>query len=147
MLQVVSWEFSCVLVLSAFIFFSSRRRHTRCALVTGVQTCALPISGYGLVQAMSLQRRAPVLAVEAPEELHHLHDQLGPYVERSCFEQRLLGCGVEGRDLREAVDQRLVVALRDRIPLDDIAMPRSESHCLAFEVRPHRHLQPGFPTG
>src|SRR3546814_19369680 len=26
------------------IFLSSRRRHTRCALVTGVQTCALPIS-------------------------------------------------------------------------------------------------------
>src|SRR3546814_2877866 len=31
-------EFSC------FFFFSSRRRHTSCALVTGVQTCALPIS-------------------------------------------------------------------------------------------------------
>src|SRR3546814_4508994 len=29
-------------MLSVF-FFSSRRRHTRCALVTGVQTCALPI--------------------------------------------------------------------------------------------------------
>src|SRR3546814_7075750 len=28
-------------------FFSSRRRHTRCALVTGVQTCALPISEFG----------------------------------------------------------------------------------------------------
>src|SRR3546814_2797328 len=27
-----------------FFVFSSRRRHTRCALVTGVQTCALPIS-------------------------------------------------------------------------------------------------------
>src|SRR3546814_9573295 len=27
-----------------FFFFSSRRRHTRCALVTVVQTCALPIS-------------------------------------------------------------------------------------------------------
>src|SRR3546814_16522563 len=26
------------------VLFSSRRRHTRCALVTGVQTCALPIS-------------------------------------------------------------------------------------------------------
>src|SRR3546814_1307669 len=26
------------------LFFSSRRRHTRCELVTGVQTCALPIS-------------------------------------------------------------------------------------------------------
>src|SRR3546814_5367535 len=31
-----------------FFFFSSRRRHTRCALVTGVQTCALPISGCDL---------------------------------------------------------------------------------------------------
>src|SRR3546814_8262665 len=26
-----------------WFFFSSRRRHTRCTLVTGVQTCALPI--------------------------------------------------------------------------------------------------------
>src|SRR3546814_4858608 len=31
-------------MISVFFFFSSRRRHTRCALVTGVQTCALPIS-------------------------------------------------------------------------------------------------------
>src|SRR3546814_7722926 len=31
-----------------FFFFSSRRRHTRCALVTGVQTCALPISSVRL---------------------------------------------------------------------------------------------------
>src|SRR3546814_16117224 len=37
-------------------FFSSRRRHTRCALVTGVQTCALPIS---------LSRQAHVTAVDA----------------------------------------------------------------------------------
>src|SRR3546814_400944 len=39
-------------------FFSSRRRHTRCALVTGVQTCALPI----LVDRMlytDLQTRMP----------------------------------------------------------------------------------------
>src|SRR3546814_5570599 len=34
-----------VLVVWGYLlfFFSSRRRHTRCALVTGVQTCALPI--------------------------------------------------------------------------------------------------------
>src|SRR3546814_7364558 len=32
-------------LLGLFVFFfSSRRRHTRCALVNGVQTCALPIS-------------------------------------------------------------------------------------------------------
>src|SRR3546814_4024090 len=30
-------------VVVLMFFFSSRRRHTRCALVTGVQTCALPI--------------------------------------------------------------------------------------------------------
>src|SRR3546814_2809432 len=37
--------FMCCYVLVLFcFFFSSRRRHTRCALVTGVQTCALPIS-------------------------------------------------------------------------------------------------------
>src|SRR3546814_5085756 len=33
----------CFVIVDLF-FFSSRRRHTRCALVTGVQTCALPIS-------------------------------------------------------------------------------------------------------
>src|SRR3546814_3596067 len=32
-----------MLSLSFCCFFSSRRRHTSCALVTGVQTCALPI--------------------------------------------------------------------------------------------------------
>src|SRR3546814_10490728 len=38
--------FLCLFFL-LFFFFSSRRRHTRCALVTGVQTCALPISSSG----------------------------------------------------------------------------------------------------
>src|SRR3546814_9764810 len=32
-------------VCQLMFFFSSRRRHTSCALVTGVQTCALPICG------------------------------------------------------------------------------------------------------
>src|SRR3546814_7235513 len=42
-------------------FFSSRRRHTRCALVTGVQTCALPIchatGGIRIKQASRQKRR------------------------------------------------------------------------------------------
>src|SRR3546814_5928588 len=33
-----------VLCYIVIFFFSSRRRHTRCALVTGVQTCALPVN-------------------------------------------------------------------------------------------------------
>src|SRR3546814_7131287 len=39
---------------SCVFFFSSRRRHTRCALVTGVQTCALPISAMGVPTTRSL---------------------------------------------------------------------------------------------
>src|SRR3546814_7796097 len=41
---------SCFVLVGLF-FFSSRRRHTRCALVTGVQTCALPISNDWLADA------------------------------------------------------------------------------------------------
>src|SRR3546814_5007934 len=43
-------------VVVGFFFFSSRRRHTMCALVTGVQTCALPIlySTYRLLTATIL---------------------------------------------------------------------------------------------
>src|SRR3546814_3906541 len=38
-------------------FFSSRRRHTRCALVTGVQTCALPISNMLLSSMLIAMQR------------------------------------------------------------------------------------------
>src|SRR3546814_21051126 len=37
-------------------FFSSRRRHTRCALVTGVQTCALPISRTHQIGSATVER-------------------------------------------------------------------------------------------
>src|SRR3546814_9652570 len=37
-----------------FLFFSSIRRHTRCALVTGVQTCALPIVVLPVVVVIAL---------------------------------------------------------------------------------------------
>src|SRR3546814_15882656 len=40
-------------------FFSSRRRHTRCALVTGVQTCALPISPRWRIE---MRNRRPIAA-------------------------------------------------------------------------------------
>src|SRR3546814_13008281 len=41
-----------------YFFFSSRRRHTRCALVTGVQTCALPISRLGSLDMRTLAARS-----------------------------------------------------------------------------------------
>src|SRR3546814_4789276 len=44
-------------------FFSSIRRHTRCALVTGVQTCALPICAL-IVAALFL-----IVAIDAPWQI------------------------------------------------------------------------------
>src|SRR3546814_8403442 len=49
----------CASYLLLFFFFSSRRRHTSCALVTGVQTCALPIS----VRGGEKTHPAPVAAI------------------------------------------------------------------------------------
>src|SRR3546814_4148603 len=47
-----SYDYCEVYFCVVFFFFSSRRRHTRCALVTGVQTCALPISPYSGLDAI-----------------------------------------------------------------------------------------------
>src|SRR3546814_4295686 len=44
-------RYANVALLKGSFFFSSRRRHTRCALVTGVQTCALPIFYFFALQA------------------------------------------------------------------------------------------------
>src|SRR3546814_1323033 len=53
MFLFIDFSFYCFLFV-----FSSRRRHTRCALGTGVQTCALPISPEGAAAA-SLATRCP----------------------------------------------------------------------------------------
>src|SRR3546814_9575376 len=45
-----------------YFFFSSRRRHTRCALVTGVQTCALPI--------LAAPCRGPALVTDRETSAH-----------------------------------------------------------------------------
>src|SRR3546814_14714044 len=50
----VSYVVKCI-----FLFFSSRRRHTRCALVTGVQTCALPISRAALANQSAVTYTVP----------------------------------------------------------------------------------------
>src|SRR3546814_14792688 len=56
-------------------FFSSRRRHTRCALVTGVQTCALPI--------LSTQRFAcdTVPTIIGSAEFHRPHKERFPFLD------------------------------------------------------------------
>src|SRR3546814_1818309 len=63
-------------------FFSSRRRHTRCVLVTGVQTCALPISRTGPIRAdllgnMWAQEWGNIYDVVAPEGAGNLGYDIG----------------------------------------------------------------------
>src|SRR3546814_7174840 len=56
------------MITFSFFFLSSRRRHTRCALVTGVQTCALPISAdLGLV-AHAAEAHAHEVAAGRPRD-------------------------------------------------------------------------------
>src|SRR3546814_2019344 len=59
-----------VLSFYLFFFFSSRRRHTRCALVTGVQTCALPI--FRLMEAGQDLEHGRLAAAGRPDQGHHL---------------------------------------------------------------------------
>src|SRR3546814_8139795 len=58
-------------------FFSSRRRHTRCALVTGVQTCALPISwAWKTVFDPSNYTQNTLTAVRTLEQINNQINQL-----------------------------------------------------------------------
>src|SRR3546814_1966306 len=54
-------------------FFSSRRRHTRCALVTGVQTCALPISVVVML-AIQLEKAGGDVDLQLLRQLLHGKD-------------------------------------------------------------------------
>ena len=84
---------------------------------------------------MSLQRR-PIIAVMAAEELHELNDELGPVVERRGFQQCLFRSGIEWRDLSDAIDQRLIIELGDRVPIDGIALRLREAAGFLFQRRP-----------
>src|SRR3546814_4629298 len=79
----------CVCLL---FFFSSRRRHTRCALVTGVQTCALPI-----YLAPNFEANGGLVTVSFKLELTELIEfinlnagnQLGSFTQPRTREQKL----------------------------------------------------------
>src|SRR3546814_19781400 len=64
------YHYFFVFDLYLFFFFSSRRRHTRCALVTGVQTCALPIC------RLRLSSRGKEVLPMAQEVIERVHEML-----------------------------------------------------------------------
>src|SRR3546814_12390605 len=82
-----------------FFFFSSRRRHTRCALVTGVQTCALPIWGWSRAISLIRQRACRLRSSSEPIREFRLHgdgDRLAEHV--------LKAHGVGQRSIVDALD-------------------------------------------
>src|SRR3546814_4446041 len=122
------------------LFFSSRRRHTRCALVTGVQTCALPISPQaqqGAIMALSMLARIydmrrmevppfvqEVLARAVPALLGLTHSDggMGSWqgsgaTSAAAIQAIVQASGVRTRPLKQARDwgyQRLVANKVDR---------------------------------
>src|SRR3546814_4578861 len=58
-------------------FFSSRRRHTRCALVTGVQTCALPILALARSRAAQVRQQLATTKAERQSALMRVFQFVG----------------------------------------------------------------------
>src|SRR3546814_10811714 len=128
-------------------FFSSRRRHTRCALVTGVQTCALPIwvllpasADDGALAAAGLQptgiesyerRRVALglpdgsrdLAVEKTVLLEAGFEELGGVdFDKGCY----MGQELTARTKYRGLVKRRLLPVRNAGPLP--APGRSEEH-------------------
>src|SRR3546814_18719518 len=94
-------------MVSFFFFFSSRRRHTRCALVTGVQTCALPIS------ILVDEDNGKTFALEHPTD--HAPDPAVADNDRVMAKAAVLRVGQTGMALIAS-------------PLQQCQQPRSSSH-------------------
>src|SRR3546814_3718120 len=79
-------------------FFSSRRRHTRCALVTGVQTCALPISMRELEEETGFRGTHAEILMSGPVAAGMTSEML--HLVRIRGLQRVgAGGGVDGEDI------------------------------------------------
>src|SRR3546814_4160467 len=108
-------------------FFSSRRRHTRCALVTGVQTCALPISSDALpcckqTAHLGGERRR----THAADALHKSdHAPVGILTRRASGRHALTGLT---QRLLESIEPQRQCDHIDRAQMHALASLRSEEH-------------------
>src|SRR3546814_5486530 len=95
-----------VLFFLCIFFFSSRRRHTSCALVTGVQTCALPIS---VPRTQPLVVQPATIKVSACLSMRWLHSAV-PKKALGCF----LGSKMSSRSEERRVGKECVSTCRSR---------------------------------
>src|SRR3546814_7889335 len=116
-------------VLHVFFVFSSRRRHTSCALVTGVQTCALPIFFVRHVAPYDVPIKAGVAkhAVIAAFVRCGL-DRTDPHVLRHSIASRLLADGTPMKHIADvlrhrSLDTSKIYTKIDLRRLSAVAMP------------------------
>src|SRR3546814_10116799 len=88
----------CVSLVVWLFFFSSRRRHTRCALVTGVQTCALPISAAAAKSTLAQKALA--------REQYLFRQKVSARVELEQAEAEAASAAAEARRASVAADAR-----------------------------------------
>src|SRR3546814_1354649 len=100
---------SLLCLLFLYFFFSSRRRHTRCALVTGVQTCALPIfegTDAMIARAGMLRRPGPgpvlVKGVKPGQEGRADRPTIGPQTVAAVVAAGFRGIVVEAGEIGRA---------------------------------------------
>src|SRR3546814_2147057 len=152
------------------VFFSSRRRHTRCALVTGVQTCALPICVTSSAATIFAAVAAPCAAASAsallpPVRLCQTMSRCGAAVMPRCLPSArarrklprnmgrekmrrlttlLLAAGlpfaVTTQDAASEATRAAQAELAKRLPLDD---PRDEANAPRGNIAaiPHGLIQ------
>src|SRR3546814_1605990 len=115
------------------VFFSSRRRHTRCALVTGVQTCALPIFVH---EAVAIPDRIVVQLAQTPDGARYvsmakgLVKPSGSYARAPRRYAVALGCEVEHAKSFVYADQLDLANEQAATPIGISCRicPRSEEH-------------------
>src|SRR3546814_5283354 len=141
-------------------FFSSRRRHTRCALVTGVQTCALPIClrdwPFRLRDAAALEslrwsttrrrvhQNLTVLAVDHRSQFEDLAAELGVGLDRvACFKRLAL----DALDRVAGDSDEFGILLDGRFGADALAAAADRPYWIGRPTERPRPRPPGFEGG
>src|SRR3546814_9806831 len=127
-----------------FVFVSSRRRHTRCALVTGVQTCALPIFGHPRLIAINAQSQSTPVGFDVVSG--ELTDGAGQFSLTQLNEGRCPACLSNKRHGRPAMlsfrfGTPFLTQNAAPILLDGVS-PHQAEHALPFDgrqLRPEEH--------
>src|SRR3546814_14378411 len=133
-------------------FFSSRRRHTRCALVTGVQTCALPICGKPALRKIGRpfhvddDRVVGNLLLDSFQCIHYGSPDGGVKGPRDYTPSPMTRCVLLNLTVELAVfvdppSQYLSLALEHTKRIKDMHLKTTEIPYAAITITPHRRSE------